>query len=307
MSVYNGATQLRETLESMVSQQGVDFELIVVNDGSTDQSRVVLQEYADKDKRVVVLDQQNQGLTKSLISGCSIAKGKYVARHDVGDVSEPDRLALQRSALEASEDVAFVSCWTEFLGPEWEFLYLVKGTGSAASPTFIISEAERHGTIDGPTHHGSVMFRKEAYFKAGGYRPEFYFGQDWDLWYRLAEIGKFQTLQQSLYKVRLAPDSISAMNKQRQSSIGRLSLDALRLRMHGLSDESALNEAKTIRPKPGRNGSAKHRGEWLYFIGECLRRNNDKRSATYFVESLRSHPLNIAAFLKLVQVSLRSK
>jgi glycosyltransferase involved in cell wall biosynthesis len=281
--------------------------LIVVDDGSTDDTENILSQYADGDSRVRVITQENQGLTRALIKGCAAANGEYIARQDVGDISHPGRLYLQKQALDADKDLAFVSCWTEFCGPEWEFLYLVKGTGRAALPVYIISETEKNGTIDGPTCHPSVMFRADSYEAAGGYRAEFRWGQDWDLWHRLAELGKFQTLEQCLYKARLMPDSISSYNKHLQSAIGDLSIAALKRRTQHLSEEDVLERAVQIRPNRGRKHSARRRAEWLYFIGECLRRNKDSRSSTYFVQSIRTYPLNIESWFRLVQTWIRAR
>jgi glycosyltransferase involved in cell wall biosynthesis len=306
MSVYNGAEHLRETLDSILAQEGVAFELIVVDDGSTDQSTMILEEYASRDERVRVFQQENQGLTRSLMRGCSEARGKYVARHDVGDTSDPKRLLLQTSALDKVSDLAFVSCWTEFCGPEWEFLYLVKGTGRAASPVHIISETEKNGTIDGPTCHPSVMFRMQSYERVGGYRAEFRYAQDWDLWYRLGEAGKLLTLQRPLYKARLVPDSISSCNKQEQSAMGWLALEALLQRRRGLSEDAVLDKVRSVRAINRKRASARIQAKWLYFIGECLRRNNDRRSLNYFAKSIRMYPLNLESWLKLLQTSVHS-
>lgn len=306
MSVYNGADHLRETLDSIMTQQGVSFEVVIVNDGSTDQSAKILEEYAGRDERVRVFQQENQGLTKSLIRGCSEARGEYIARHDVGDVSDPKRLMLQKAALDEAGDLAFASCWTEFCGPEWEFLYLVKGTGKATSPAHVISEKEKHGVIDGPTHHGSVMFRRDCYLRAGGYRAEFYYGQDWDLWYRLGESGKFQMVEQSLYMARLVPESISAYSKRKQAMLAELSTAALLQRIKGLPDERILKEASRIGPNEVGRKSARHEAEWLYFIGECLRKNKDRRSRSYFARSIQTYPLNPEAWLRLIQATVHS-
>lgn len=307
MSVYNGADHLHETLDSILAQEGVAFELIVVNDGSTDQSAKILEDYASRDERVRVLQQENQGLTKALIRGCSEARSKYIARHDVGDTSDPKRLLLQKSALDEASDLAFVSCWTEFCGPEWEFLYLVKGTGLAAVTAYVISETERNGAIDGPTCHPSVMFRKACYEKAGGYRAEFYYGQDWDLWYRLAESGKFRTIERPLYKARILPDSISASEKERQTAVSAHSRAALRQRQGGLSEEGVLKRASLIRPKQPRLSRASTRSAGLYFVGECLRRNGDDRALAYFKRSIRSSPFLVKAWIRILQHKLGGK
>ena len=86
MSVYNGANHLVKSVESILVQEGVDFEFIIVNDGSTDESGEILEAFARRDNRIRVIEQENTGLTKALIRGCKEARGKYIARQDVDDV-----------------------------------------------------------------------------------------------------------------------------------------------------------------------------------------------------------------------------
>ena len=123
MSVYNGAERLRETIDSVLSQQGVSLEFIVVDDGSTDGSDVIIGSYACHDPRIRILRQENQGLTRALIKDCDAAKGKYIARQDAGDISLPDRLRLLKAILDRYEDCAFVSSWTSVIGPKDEYLF----------------------------------------------------------------------------------------------------------------------------------------------------------------------------------------
>ena len=305
MSVHNGEKHLRESLDSILAQRGVSLELIAINDGSTDKCPEILDQYAQYDDRVRVIHQQNEGLTRSLIKGCTEARGQYIARHDVGDWSHPDRFFLQLQALNADQDLAFVSSWTEFRGPEGEFLYLLRGSRVARQPIHIISDDEQHGVVDGPTCHPSVMFRKDAYLRVGGYRPEFYYGQDWDLWYRLGEVGKFQIVEGALYTARIMPDSISMEAKVRQESISRLSRAALRHRRLGLSEQHLLAAASNVRPQvmqaePYRRSRARA----LYFIGECLRQNGDLRALNYFNQATRHCPLFLKAWLRITQIKL---
>src|SRR5215216_1853187 len=123
MSVYNGASSLQETIDSILAQEGVSLEFIIVNDGSTDESPQILEEYAKCDSRFKIIHQQNQGLTKALIWGCVEAKAEYIARQDAGDISLPGRLAKQLALASKNPDAAFVSCGTRFLGPGREHLY----------------------------------------------------------------------------------------------------------------------------------------------------------------------------------------
>ena len=101
MSVYNGAKYLRESVESILSQKSVDFEFIIVNDGSTDDSENILDEYAVQDNRIRIIKQKNMGLTQALIRGCNEARGTYIARQDANDVSLQGRLKKQLEYLKS--------------------------------------------------------------------------------------------------------------------------------------------------------------------------------------------------------------
>jgi glycosyltransferase involved in cell wall biosynthesis len=305
MSVYNGATALARTIESALTQQGCDLELVVVDDGSTDDSGAVLDEWAGRDTRVRVLHQPNTGLTRALIRGCEQARGEFIARLDVGDLSLPGRLEQQANALKANPEISFVSCGTRFIEPGGAFLYDSGGSGFADEPRSIIDVRQRHGLLDGPSHHGSVMFRADAYRAAGGYRAQFYFGQDWDLWYRLGQCGKFLMLGATLYQATVGVGDISTSNRPMQEQLARLSLEALKLRAAGDSEQRVLEQASRIRPERNARGSAVVRrgnSRGAYFVGECLRKNGDiRRARAYFLRSIGDDPLNVKAWVRLAQ------
>src|SRR5258708_9087954 len=96
MGVYNAGGTLRETLDSILTQEEADFELIAVDDGSTDGCGALLDEYAARDRRLRVLHQDNRGLTRSLITGCAAAAGRFIARQDAGDLSPPRRFTMHQ-------------------------------------------------------------------------------------------------------------------------------------------------------------------------------------------------------------------
>jgi len=206
MSVYNGADTLPSTIGSILSQEDVDLEFIIVNDGSTDGSDVILEQYAAQDNRIKIISQHNQGLTKALINGCAVAHGKYIARQDAGDISLPGRSRKQLDRFSSYSKAVLVSCGTRFVGPEGECLYDIIQTDTDAA-NGLNSLNPKH--IRGPSHHGSAMFLRAAYEKIGGYRPEFYFAQDLDLWTRLIEIGSHVTVPKVLYEAVVTPKDIS--------------------------------------------------------------------------------------------------
>jgi glycosyltransferase involved in cell wall biosynthesis len=304
MGVYNAGPRLGATLDSILAQQDADFEFIVVDDGSTDGSGALLDDTAARDGRVRVIHEENRGLTRALIAGCAAARGAFIARQDAGDLSKPGRLAKQRALLAGNRELAFVSCWTELVGPQDEHLVIMKGRGRALHPLSILDDRERWGVIDGPSSHPSVMFTREAYERAGGYRAEFYVGQDWDLWYRLGAVGKFQMIEEVLYVARVGLDDLSVGARRAQAEIAELSRAALAARLRGESDAGIVARAAAIRPRRGGN-SRYRRAAGAYFIGEALRRNGDARARGYFRQALAASPLYWRAWVRWAQSWLR--
>ncbi|MEK6302306.1 MAG: glycosyltransferase [Acidobacteriota bacterium] len=297
MSVYNGADHLRETLDSILAQEGVAFELIVVNDGSTDQSAKILDEYASRDERVRVFQQENQGLTKSLIRGCSEARGKYIARHDAGDVSLAGKLAKQLEIIANTPDAAFVSCGTRFVGPEGEYLYDVNRDPTSATERLLTLNLDE---IQGPSSHPSAMFSRSLYESIGGYRSAFYFAQDLDLWIRLAERGRHVVMPEVLYQASVNVASISGLYRKEQIQTAKAILDCARRRRNGLSEGPALERAGEISPPAQRYNNRRARAQALYFIGVCLRDRKNPMAPDYFKRALRAYPLHLKAVARLL-------
>lgn len=287
MGVYNAGPELRETLDTILGQTFAGFELIVVDDGSD-----VPIAIADPRARVIRHD-QNRGLTASLIEGCAAARGEYIARHDAGDLSLPVRFAKQAALLDAG--AAFVSSWTEYVGPDLEPLWIMRGERVAEDGPRTILEGDK--LLDGPTHHGSVMFRRDAYLQAGGYRDAFHYGQDFDLWFRMAAIGTFQVVPEVLYRARITPASISNTARAPQMRLAALSEKAMKARQRGEPEEAILAAARAI----GKTTGSANPAPGLYFIGEALRRNGDPRARRYFREAIAASPLSLRAWLRLMQ------
>ena len=309
MGVFNEAAVLAPTLDSILAQTERDFELIVVNDGSTD-PRVgeILAEYARRDARLRVLTQANAGLTRALIAGCAAARGTYIARMDAGDVMTPDRLARQKAVLAAHPEVVLVTCWTEFCGPAWEPLFVERGAQSSTAAGDWIAQATttlgEGYLVNGPSSHPSVMFRTAAYHAAGGYRWQFYYGQDGDLWVRLADHGAFAGIAAVLCRSRIFPDGISMRQGKKQRRLHDCLFGTIQARRAGASEEPYLQAAAQIRPQP--NGgqpttSRRRRAAGWYFIGETLRRNGDPRAVTYLREACCRQPWQVKHWLRLWQ------
>jgi glycosyltransferase involved in cell wall biosynthesis len=297
MGVYNGASTLAATLDSILEQTERNFECIVVDDGSTDATPAILADYAARDPRIRVIRQANAGLTRALIAGCAAARGVYIARHDAGDLSDPRRFELQKRTLDADPTVVFVSSATQYAGPELEPLWISRARSAQA--VSIVDFSDSRIIVDGPTHHGSVMFRRDAYERGGGYRVAFFYGQDWDLWYRLAEIGRFLAIDEVLYTARITPESVTGMARLQQEQLADLSRAALEARHSGQYEADILERASAVGRAP-RRGLGR-RGKGLYFVGEALRRNGDRRARAYLRRSIIAWPFSIRAWIRYVQ------
>lgn len=296
MGVCNAGNMLAETMESILSQNGAEFEFIIVNDGSIDETGKIIQEYAERDNRIRIIEQKNAGLTAALIRGCSVAKGEYIARQDAGDLSYPDRLAKQLSCIKMNHNTAIVSCGTRFVGPEGEHLYDALPDSLEATASLRTLDIKK---VRGPTHHGSTFFPLRLYKRVGGYRSEFFFGQDLDLWLRLAEQGEHLVVPELLYQASIKPESISGLYRKEQVQLTKIMLEAASLRQRNLGECKALEKAKNISLPKRRAASRLALARAFYFIGACLRRNGDARAKGYFEKALRAYPLHLRSWYRL--------
>lgn len=285
MSVHDGANVLARSVESILRQEGVALELILVNDGSTDDSGALIDDFAARDDRVLPIHQQHRGLTAALRLGCRRARGRYIARHDSGDVSTPDRFARQRERLDGDDSIVLVSCATEWIGPAGEPLYVAIAEGDEVRGSLL---GDPVSSIRGLSHHGSAMFRRDAYLASGGYRSEFYFAQDLDLWIRLAAFGRVAFVPDVLYRATLDVGAISSRHRREQIESARLAI-AIRDEPSDERRRELLARAAAIRPAAGPR-SRRDEARALYFIASCLRRNGDARWRSYAREALQRRP-----------------
>lgn len=201
ISVYNGGDKLGATLNSLVNQSFQDFELIIIDDGSTDNSSNIIDMYAAKDDRVRVISHANVGLTKSLMIGIRNAKGRYIARQDSGDISHPKRLEKQIDYLCCNPEV-------KLLGT----LYNIVANGSVVDTVHYPTDSDDIRTSIHRYNcfmHGSLMFDKQAYFDIGEYREEYKCSQDYELCIRFTKKYKTANLPDALYDYDVNVGSIT--------------------------------------------------------------------------------------------------
>jgi glycosyltransferase involved in cell wall biosynthesis len=267
-------------MNSILSQEGVEFEFIVVNDGSTDKTGEILDDYARRDDRVHVIHQRNTGLTRALIRGCAAATGKFIARQDAGDVSLTGRLALQLDVFRSNSNVVMTSCGTRFVGPGNEVLYEVRQVGDQLHRALL--DVNR---LNGPSSHTSVMFRSESFEKVGGYRSQFNVAQDLDLWMRLAEVGLCWAIPEVLCEFHLSKSSISATRRAEQLRMTKIIVKCAAARRSGHEDSSLiarLNKQRKWREYFCWTPQRLQEARFYYFVGSVLRHRQPEQAELYF-------------------------
>jgi glycosyltransferase involved in cell wall biosynthesis len=285
VGVYDAERYLRESLSSVLEQSGVSLELIVVDDGSTDGSPAILEEFGRRDHRLQVIRQENQGLTKALQCGCAAARGDLIARQDGDDLSWPGRLQAQAELFRNNPRLVLAWSRSRIIGPEGETLYDTREPAGRAGAAQDLQRGIRSPC------HGSVMFRTDVYRRVGGYRAEFRFAQDWDLWLRMVEAGELQSLAQVLYSRRVSDGCISAFRGGQQKRLADIARQAWQARQHGRSDARWLKLAATVSAEGPPAEAPERKSRTAYFIGKCLLDRRDSRAVGYLRDSSCQAPL----------------
>ncbi|MBT8040732.1 MAG: glycosyltransferase [Gammaproteobacteria bacterium] len=303
MSVFNDAPRIPESVESVLAQKDIDFEFIIIDDGSTDDSFEILNGYALQDSRMRLVRQANTGLTRALRNGCELAVGVYIARQDAGDIYLEQKLARQAKILRDHPDVSMVTCGTRFVGPRGEYLFDVDLTTETVEQGLRSLDIK---TIRGPSSHTSLMFRKSGYDRAGGYRPEFVVSQDLDLWLRLIEQGGIVAIPEIMIVGELSPASISGASHQLQMRLGEVLIECAKRRQIGETEEDLLRRAYGL--KRSLAGSSKSsQSNSVYFIGRLLETNRDRRCISYLREAVALDLSNWKALLRLLHAQLTGR
>ena len=300
MSVFDKPAAVKSTVESVLCQQGVDLELIIVDDGASTEVLAVLD--AIDDGRVFVHHQANQGLTLALVQGCKLAKYDFIARIDVGDTMLVGRLAKQAAFLRRHPDAVLVACWVQMHTQDGYDLYQVKQVERDLQHGAL---ATRVTDFKSPVH-ASVMFRTSSYRHVGGYRSEFYFAQDCDLWARLAQHGRMAVIEEVLQAAVFSADGISGKNSGSQRRLAKLVCELNNAREQGRPEEVVLQKASQIRPKAVPTKPLNSEFEGNYFIASVLTKEQPKAALVYWRKALVEQPWHMVGRLKQAYCWLRN-
>jgi glycosyltransferase involved in cell wall biosynthesis len=213
ISVHNGENFLKNCIDSVLNQTFKDFECIILNNGSTDKTQKILEQYTDS--RFKIICQENIGVSRSLNKGIHLARGSLIARLDADDISSADRLDKQVNFMIKNPQV--VLCGSRFRE-------LIRGESLPQRVAFIKMDKpiRKSMSLFNPFAHSTVMFRKKTFIDSGGYSDKYKNGLDYDLWFRMLALGEAQILDYELCLIRFTEQSFSYRNKRRQKMEGIL-------------------------------------------------------------------------------------
>lgn len=292
MSVYNGESYLTDAINSIIRQSFEDFELIVIDDSSTDNTLEILNQFVKIDSRIRIIAQNSRvGLTRSLINGLSKARGVLIARHDADDISVRERFANQVEYLNKHTDFGLIGTAVtriDSYGKEIAHPIVIRGNKK-------IKRLLRGGNVFA---HGSVMVRKKVIETVGGYRSGFSYAQDYDLWLRIAEVCCLDNLPNRLYLWRTHSSGISEEKQFEQLKYAALAALFAKQRNNRIEESYYKLEAS-----PGEINNflsnAELTGEFNAFIGRILLRMGKREMGCEYLS--KSKGISNKIYYKLCQ------
>lgn len=202
LPVFNGEKFILESVFSILNQTYRELELIIINDGSTDQTKKLLETLSDP--RIIIHHQKNQGIVASLNKGIELSRGIYIARQDHDDIAFPTRIERQVNYMKQNPDCGLLGTWAEI----WDEKNCTLGTLTPPDSDIVLRERL---LFDNPFVHSSIMFRKRLLEKIAGYDPDFAPSalEDYELWSRLSGYCKIANLPETLQVYRSVTGSIT--------------------------------------------------------------------------------------------------
>lgn len=233
--VYNGERFIREAIDSILNQTYKGFEYVIVDNNSTDNTPAILKDYTQKDRRIKIIREPEQGILYARNAGLKVARGEWIAVLDADDIALSDRLERQLNLVRENPDVVLVGSGLILVDENGKFIKRYSYPGDHKS---LLSRLENKQAFFA---HSAAFFKKSVVSKLGGYR--ILYGEDYDLWLRLSIYGEIACVQEPLIKLRRSVMSHSYGVSQESYIL--LTLAALVchfLRKEGLTDPSLAKE-----------------------------------------------------------------
>ena len=251
MPAYNAEKFIVEAIDSILAQTYADFELIILDDGSKDNTAAIVQSYGDA--RVKIVRKNNEGVATTLNRGIELAKGEYIWRHDADDTSSPERLEKQIRFLKEHPDVLLCSTQIAFMT---ERGHIAENKKQPKDSWFAGNSWKQVDYDDfnpfSPVTHATILVRTSIIRKLQGYRVQFKTAEDIDLWLRMMEIGQLAVLNECLYNVRLSKSSATAVHGWKNNFYRELAKSFYLQRQSGRPDDLEVHGVITEPAPPSR-------------------------------------------------------
>lgn len=285
MPVYNAGKYLAEAIDSVLCQTLSDFEFLIINDGSTDNTEEVIRSYTDP--RIRLINQQNGGVSAALNTGLAHAQGTFIARFDGDDVCYPTRLEQQYDFMQRNPEYILIGSDGDYMSEEGEFLFTYRNTGHTNE------EIQERINVYCPFIHSSVFYRKAPVLEAGGYEVKARSFEDYFLWKQLVKKGKVCNFVEPLIKVRFNASSVTIDEKDMDPLFTQLKAKALETGK--ISQEEGQLLLKSIRRlSPSKKESSYHR-----MLGKKYLWNNyqPSKSRKHLRQSMRIEPFKPETYM----------
>jgi glycosyltransferase involved in cell wall biosynthesis len=286
MPAYNAERFIGEAIRSVLDQTFTDFEFIIINDGSTDQTPFIIRSFSDP--RIRLINQENKGIAEALNLGLAAARAEIIARFDADDICYPWRLEVQYAFLKHNPGYILTGGAADYIDQHNNhvFTWLPKATSN--------TEISRIYRKVCPFIHSGVMYRKDAVIAAGGYNPHAHSFEDHFLWVKLINKGwRAANLPTPLIQVRLNPDSITIDEKWRGRKFRKLKYNSLKKGKITEDDGIAIKEIINKQDKD----SIKE-GAYYALLGKKYLWNNYQpaKARESFRKAIRMRPFHLTGY-----------
>jgi glycosyltransferase involved in cell wall biosynthesis len=206
MPAYNASNYISEAIASVLEQTFSDFELLIIDDGSVDDTADIVRRF--NDPRIVLIQQKNAGIAAALNSGLKLARAEYIARFDADDICYANRLEMQYEFMMSNPGCIVVGSDVDYVDVDGNFIF------SHHAPAYTNTQIKSLPSSVCPFIHSSVLFKRSV-IPGAGYNEHAHTFEDHFLWLQISDQGKFHNLSRSLMQVRLNPQSLTIDEKWR--------------------------------------------------------------------------------------------
>jgi len=279
MPVYNAGKYVAEAIRSVLQQSFKDFQLLIINDGSTDNTEAIIRSF--QDERIHLINQCHKGIAAALNKGLSKAESVYIARFDADDICFTQRLEQQVSFLDTHDNYVTVGCEAEYISEDGQHLFNFKCIGHTHDE--IIEKIYSFC----PFIHSSVMYRKDAVINAGGYCERAHNFEDYFLWIKLLKHGKFYNLPQQLVRIRFNPASVTIDERWRGRIFRKMKREIIS--KGSITEQEGSDLFNIIKSQDFRNIKE---GSYYALCGKkfLLDNHQPRKARPLFSKAIRSYP-----------------